>query len=391
MTGKLFENEKGAGPADVPPTDPAWVDEHRKRTYQSYEGFLRRKLAELYAARGEKWRRDYSSEDAYRRSVAPARRRLAEMLGWWVEPERRAAVKTFEEETLLEEKDFNARRFRMEVLPGLDTYGVELVPRTKGRHPGLIAQHGYSGTPELVCGLAASANTEDGSYRSLGLRAVRRGFHVVAVHHPGGYGSSEDALSGIPGFPNHPTTYGKNRLHRFATLAGGTLFGLDLMGSSRGVDVLVSRGDVDAGKIAIYGLSQGGQTAMYLAALDERIRASVSSGNFNERLTKLIGPIRGLNYVDSTEEDKFFREVVSHFSDADLVSLIAPRAFAAEAGLADTVVDFEKAEAEFARAREHYEKLGIGERAEFIAHREGHVSATGRAFEFLMENLERPT
>ncbi len=59
-----------------------------------------------------------------------------------------------------------------------------------------------------------------------------------------------------------------------------------------------------------------------------------------------------------------------------------------EAGLHDSSVDFEKAEDEFARARLHYEQLGILERAEFIPHPEGHVSATRRAFDFLEETLK---
>ncbi len=70
-----------------------------------------------------------------------------------------------------------------------------------------------------------------------------------------------------------------------------------------------------------------------------------------------------------------------------LASLIAPRAFAVEAGLKDTSVNFERAEAEFARAHEHYEMLGIADRIEFIAHAEGHVPATRRAFEFLEQHL----
>jgi hypothetical protein len=71
------------------------------------------------------------------------------------------------------------------------------------------------------------------------------------------------------------------------------------------------------------------------------------------------------------------------------VSLIAPRAFAVEAGRKDSSVDFEKAEAEFARAQEHYARLGIADRIGFIGHREGHVSATRRAFEFLEQHLGR--
>jgi hypothetical protein len=140
----------------------------------------------------------------------------------------------------------------------------------------------------------------------------------------------------------------------------------------------------------MYGLSQGGQTALFLPALDPRIAASVCACYFNDRLPKLIGPTRATSYLDSPEEDKFFSEVVSCFDDADVISLIAPRAFAVEAGLHDHAVDFEKARFAFERAQVHYQRLGIAQRIEFIAHRQGHVSATRRAFKFLEQHLGPP-
>ena len=388
MEHRFHEEEQPAGPPLMQPVDPEAVDARRRETYLSYEGFLRGLLEELDRRRPEEWQRDYSSLVAYERSVRPMRDRLKRMLGFWVEPEARPAPRTWDHEVLLESDDFTATRFSLEILPGLQTYAVELTPTSPGPHPGLIAQHGYGGTPEAVCGFTSHANKPDYSYRSLGIRAARHGFHVIAVAHPTGYGRPEESVTWpLPGHEDLPPQYGKNRLHRMAIMAGGTLFGLDMMGSSRGVDLLTTRPDVDPERIGMYGLSQGGQSALYLPALDERIQASVSSAYFNHRFPKLIGPHRARTFLDSAEEDKFFSEVIRCFSDCDLVSLIAPRAFAVEAGLHDTSVDFEKSADEFVRAREHYERLGIADRIEFIAHTGGHVSSTRRAFEFLLEHL----
>ncbi|HZO91597.1 MAG TPA: alpha/beta hydrolase family protein [Chthonomonadaceae bacterium] len=392
MEENWAEIEQPAGPPLVPPVDPAAVDEHRRRVYQSYEAFLRNRLAELNRERPQRWQRDYSSLEAYLRSMEPMRERLKQMLGFWIEPEQRPPLRIEDPEILMEGDGFTARRFRLEVCPGLETYAVELIPHVPGPCPGLLAQHGYSGTPELICGLTASANAEDYAYRSLGLRAVRRGFHVVAVHHPTGYGTLHDVIdTPLPGFPNYPRTYGKNRLHRLAIMAGGALFGLDMLASSRGVDVLAASDHVAPDRIGMYGLSQGGQSAIFLPAMDVRIQASVASAYFNSRFVKLIGPHRALTFLDSTEEDKFFPEVIRFFSDSDLVSLIAPRAFAVEAGLKDSSVDFEKTQEQFAQARLHYERLGLPHRTEYIPHQEGHVSATRRAFDFLEEHLSSST
>jgi hypothetical protein len=385
--------EQPAGPASVPPVDPAAIEAHRRDTYLSYESFLRERLVERDRARPAKWQRDYSSIEAYERSIAPMRKRLWEMLGFWVEPAERTTLRIGSVELLREAPDFVASRFTLEILPGLWTYAVDLAPKspagpTRQPRAGLLVQHGYAGTPEVACGLTANANGEDYSYRSLGLRAVRRGFHVLAVFHPSGYGAEADEVSGIPGYPHQPTQYGKNRLHRLAIMGGGTLCGLDMMASSRGVDYLMQAPGIDPARVGIYGLSQGGQTALYLPAMDPRLSASVCSAYFNHRIAKLIGPTRAMSYLDSNEEDKFFRDVISCFSDSDLVSLIAPRAFAAEAGLHDGAVDFERSREEFARARVHHDALGIPGRIEYIPHAQGHVSATARAMEFLVEQLQ---
>jgi hypothetical protein len=309
------------------------------------------------------------------------------MFGWWIEPGERAPVIKLDEQPLLETDEFVATRFAVEVFPGLETYGVEMTPKSPGPHRGLLAQHGYGGTPEGICGFGPEANRADYSYRSMGLRAVRHGFHVVAIHHPTTYGAPEiRSEKPLPTHPEMSMYYGKDRLHRLAVMAGGTLFGLDLMASSRGIDLLVAAG-VSEKRVGMYGVSQGGQTTLYLPALDQRIHAAVSCAYFNWRTPKMLGPVRGGAFIDIDSEDKIFTEIIRCFSDCDVVSLIAPRAFAVESGLHDAAVDIEKGEAEFQRARVHYEKLGIADRIEFIPHAEGHVSATKRAFEFLREHL----
>lgn len=381
------EHEQAAGAPLTEPVPLEQIAARREATYRSYEQYLRRKLDELDAQRSRQWQRDYTSRQAYQASVEPMRRRLEAMLGFWVPPRKRPPVQVLDRQRLGRRDDCEIYRFHFEFLPGVTSYGLELKPPGRGPRPGLIVQHGYGASPELACGLSQNANTDDWSYRSLGLRAVRRGFHVIAVHHPSGYGKLAEVVTTVPQPADQTDNYGKNRLHRLATLAGGTLFGLDLMATSRAVDLLEQTEGVAPQCIGMYGLSQGGQTALFLPALDTRLRASVCSAYFNLRKNKLIGPCRGLSYLDSHEEDKFFTDVIGCFADSDLVSLIAPRAFAVEAGERDLAVDFEAASAAFQHAREHYDRLGLGERIVFVAHRGGHVAATARALDFLQAQL----
>jgi hypothetical protein len=361
------------------------VDRLRQRTFENYESYLRNCLHQQNDKRRNRWSADYSTIEDYQESVQPLRDRLRAMLGFWSEPEKRPAVKQREIHTFHEDRDLIAQRFTFDLCDGLSSYAVELVP-SSGNGRALLLQHGYAGTPEAICGFTAGSNGYDFTYRSLGLRAVRRGFHVLAVHHPYGYGTTDECAGGLPRLPNHGSTVGKNRLHRLATLAGATGFGLDILACSRAFDLLIAKG-FPKECIGVYGLSQGGQSAMFLAAVDTRVSACVCSAYFNDRLKKLIGPARSLTYLDSTEEDKFFTEVVSSFSDVELAGLIAPRALAIEAGKQDRSVDFSDARAAYEEARQAFDLLGVGGNIEFIAHRDGHVPVTGRAFSFLEEHL----
>jgi dienelactone hydrolase len=380
--------EQDAGAPLVPAVDPRAVDQLRRQTYESYEAFLRERLLAQDAGRPGRWARDYTDAEAYLASTETMRQRFKDMLGFWVDPGDREPVCRVGAEILLEQGGITATRFTYQIAPGLETYALALQPAGEGPHPGLLIQHGYMGTPELACGLTAGANEVNLSYRSMGWRAALKGYYVIAPHHPSGYGT--DAVSveePLPGHQDQSVHYGKNRLHRLCVLQGGTLLGLDMLASSRAVDLLLQEEHVDGSRVGMYGLSRGGQTALFLPALDQRLRASVCSAYFNTRLEKLIGPYRCTNYVDWFAEGQFLPRQVGLFGDADIVSLIAPRAFAAEAGALDSAVDQQAAAVEAQLAQEHYRRLGIPERFAFIPHAQGHVAATARAFEFLGEQL----
>src|SRR4051794_33009271 len=98
------EIEQPAGLPLVTPVDRAAVEASRREVYLSYENFLRGKLAELDQKRPARWHRDYASVAAYEESIAPMRRRLCQMLGFWVEPAERGPLKIGAREILLEEK-----------------------------------------------------------------------------------------------------------------------------------------------------------------------------------------------------------------------------------------------------------------------------------------------
>jgi pimeloyl-ACP methyl ester carboxylesterase len=92
-----------------------------------------------------------------------------------------------------------------------------------------------------------------------------------------------------------------------------------LWDAPRGVDLLESLEEVDRKRLGAVGHSLGGKEALYLAAFDERIKATVSSeGGVGLRFSNWHDPW----YVgDAIKRPDFARE------HHELVAMIAPRPF----------------------------------------------------------------
>lgn len=111
---------------------------------------------------------------------------------------------------------------------------------------------------------------------------------------------------------------------------GRVLWGMMVYDSVRALDWLVTRGDVDPSRVGTLGMSMGSSMAQWLAALDERVKATVDINCLTEWHTLLAE--KGLKghgiyyYVPG---------LLKHFTTADVNALIAPRAHLALAGRKD--------------------------------------------------------
>ena len=178
-----------------------------------------------------------------------------------------------------------AYRVWLDALPGVQAYGILLVPKNaRGKLPGLIALHGHGGSAEIVAGFL-DPNLPSG-YRRFGETAVQRGYVVWCPYIYGFYSEENKPEEG-------PLAKGRNILNKKALIAGATIMGVELAKLRRGIDYLESLPEVDPHRIGMYGLSKGGHYTLYAAALDTRIRAAVVSGWFNHRTRKLLAPKTG--------------------------------------------------------------------------------------------------
>ncbi|MGH8247603.1 MAG: alpha/beta hydrolase, partial [Gammaproteobacteria bacterium] len=341
--------------------------DQRKTQVEQLEKYLDRELELQNQQRAGRWRRDFTSIKNYIASVNPNRTRLIQAIGGISTAKTPLAPRRIREG---ETASYLIDRVWLQALPGVETYGILLTPRRipPNRAPALICLHGMGSFPEQVSGLLA----EPDYTRRFGARAAEQGYVVFAAW-----------------MTNEVRT--KSRLDRKAILLDTRLQGIEEGKILRAIDYLQSLPEVDPKRIGVYGISWGGRTAMYAAAIDERISATVISGHFNENLPKMVTASPHYTaYIDTAEDYAVFRGLAREFSDADVASLIAPRPVYIEQGRADRVVHYPMAQAEFQRLKSIYERLGVGDRAEFGLFEGGHIVHGEGAFAFLRRHLMPP-
>jgi hypothetical protein len=201
---------------------------------------------------------------------------------------------------------------------------------TSGRWPAVVCIHGHGGKP-------GSVYDKESPYKAFADALARRNYVTIA-----------------PIVSQHEV-YEQGR----------TLMGERLWDAMRCIDFLETFISVDTSRIGCAGLSLGGEMTMWLGALDQRVKATVSCGF--------------LTRMDQLEQGhclcwKFpgLRELVDF---ADIYSLIAPRHLMCQNGLKEPPSDFtvELARAALKEIEVIYLNYGCLENISLVAHPEGHV------------------
>jgi cephalosporin-C deacetylase-like acetyl esterase len=126
------------------------------------------------------------------------------------------------------------------------------------------------------CGHSDEGKARD-FYHMTGLGLALKGY-VVLIFDPVGQGERSEYHDTATGKPS--VSLGVSQHHytgKPALLADWSLAGLRTWDGIRAVDYLVSRPEVDKDKIAAAGCSGGGQMAMLITAVDERIKVCAAS------------------------------------------------------------------------------------------------------------------
>jgi dienelactone hydrolase len=256
-----------------------------------------------------------------------------------------------------------------------------LKPAPKPR-PAIVALHGHGGRwgKVTVAGVAAEdpqVEERIALYNyDYGLQFARRGYVVLCPdarvfgERAAGWWNPPEPAKGFD-----PCDRAGNK----ASLLGYSLVALTTWDDRRGLDYLQTRDDVDANRIGAAGLSLGGARSLFLAALDDRVRATVISGCL---CTYLAYALR-----QQFCGGQFVHGLLRWADLPDVAALIAPRPLLIEAGLDDDIFPID-ASREAHRVLEAAYRLLDAEqklwRDEFPG---GHRWSGARAYDFMEQFL----
>ncbi len=267
------------------------------------------------------------------------RRRLAELLG----PEPAPVPPDLEVVESVGCDGYRRDKVVFDVEAVMSVPAYLLVPEGRTA-PGsaVLAVHGHGPGKSVVCGLATT-EAPDGDYA---VQLVRRG-HLVLAPDLRCFGERADW--------NPPDHYGCDTNLVHAVMDGANPIAQNLWDLRRCLDVLVEHPLVDPRRIGAAGLSYGGTMTLFLAAVDQRVAASVVSGYFSSWAESHKMP---WNMCGS----QVLYGMLGHLEHIDLGALVAPRPLLVETGREDLLFPLAAATESVHQLRRVYRTLGAPDR-----------------------------
>jgi hypothetical protein len=177
-------------------------------------------------------------------------------------------------------------------------------------------------------------------------------------------------------------------LQRLANPLKATLFSIMVVQHQQITDWLKTLPFVDPSRIAFYGLSYGGKSAMRIVPLVGNYCLSICSADFSDWVWKNASTLSPYSYVWTDEYEIFEFDLGSTFNYAEMAALIAPRPFMVERGHFDGVSSDERVALEYAKVRHLYSaRLRIGDRTEIEWFVGPHTINGQGTFRFLHKHL----
>ena len=282
--------------------------------------FLDRETAQSVRTRERFWKRDYASAEAYSRSLSANRERFRKIIG---AGDARAPVMEMQLDgttstpaCVAEGVGFKVFAVRWPVMKGVTAEGLLLEPDGPPLAR-VVAIPDADWSPEMLAGLAPGVEPAAQFARRLAENGCQVVIPVLI--------DRRDTWSGIPSvkMTNQPH---REFLYRMAFEVGRHIIGYETQKVLSVVDWFTHENARHKTPIAVAGYGEGGLLALYSAAIDERIAATLVSGYFQSRQNLWQEPI--------------YRDVwglLREFGDAEIAGMIAPRTLVVEASRAPAV------------------------------------------------------
>lgn len=349
-----------------------WL-QNEGRQIRELVDFTQRLLWRSWRVRDQYWAQaDRSSLDAWTNSTQKYREQMwKDFIGKLPTPAQQPVVRS---RKVLNTDTYTGYEVLLEIEPDVIAGGILLLPadlRPEERRPVVVCQHGLEGVPmDTIDGPGSSGYP---AYKSFAAELVRRGFIVYAPQNP---------------------YRGRDRfrvIQRMSNPLGRSLFSYILLQHQKTLQWLAKLPGVDPERIAFYGLSYGGKTAVRVPPLlADQYCLSICSADFNEWVVKNTTIEHPTTYV-FTMEYEIFEWNMGHIANyAELSNLMTPRPFMVERGHDDGVAPDEWVAWEYAKVRRHYDKLGIGDRTEIEFFNGPHTINGQGTYAFLHRHLHWP-
>lgn len=259
----------------------------------------------------------------------------------------------------------------LEVFGDVQLYGVLLVPKdlkSGEKRPVVVCQHGLEGRAEFT------VMGDQQSYRDFAARLARRGFITFSPQHL--YRGGDDFRT----------------LQRQANPLGKSLFSVMIAQHRQLLAWLGQQDFVDPERIAFYGISYGGKSAMRIPAILEGYALSICSSDFSDWIWRTVSNKFENGYLGHSEYEIFEFDLGNKFNYGEMAALICPRPFMVEE-FHQSGLFAERNRAEFARVQLLYENLGLPDRVRLSYYGASDPSTpyvSRPTFDFLHEHLRWP-
>ena len=361
---------QGATPSAVAPLPDSAA--RLKRQFDQMVEYSQRLMREGEYTRREFWKnadRTTGGVDKWKETSASYRQYFSdEVIGRFDHPLLDPNVRT---RKVYDEPKYTGYEVVLDVFPNVMAYGILLLPKDlkEGeKRPVVVCQHGLEGRPQDV----AQPGVDNPAYHNFAGKLAERGFITYA--------------------PQNPYIF-QDRFRTFNRKGNPiqkTLFSIIVPQHQQTVNWLASLPQVDPERIAFYGLSYGGKTAMRVPALVEKYCLSICSADFNEWIWKNTSSRSNYSYVQTGEYEIFEFDLGNTFNYAEMAGLIAPRPFMVERGHRDGVAPDEWVAYEFAKVRMLYADLKIEDRTTIEFFEGPHTINGVGTFDFLHQRLNWP-